>query len=58
MIRIKEPVTETVTKKRVTESLVTKIREMAKRGRPRKPNALSASERQRLHRARKKAAHV
>ena len=52
MIRIKEPVTETVTKKPVTKSLVTKIRELAKRGRPRKPNAMSAAERQRKRRER------
>lgn len=52
MIKIKP-----VTKKPVTKSIVTEIREMAKRqvGRPRKPNALSPSERQRLRRARLKA---
>ncbi len=42
-------------KRRVTKSLVTEIREMAKRGRPKKPNALSASEKQRAYRERKKA---
>lgn len=48
-----------VTKRPVTKSLVTEIREMASRklGRPTKPNALSDAERQRLRRARKKAAH-
>ena len=51
------PVTENVTKKRVPKSLVTQIREMAKRGRPRKPDALSPVERQRRSRARRKAAH-
>ena len=48
----------TVTKKpRVTKSLVTEIREMAKLGRPRKPNKLTASQKQKAYRDRKRTAH-
>lgn len=59
MIRIKEPgVTEKpLPKRRVTKSLVTEIREMAKRGRPRNPNKLTAGQKQKAYRDRKKAAH-
>ncbi len=61
MIRAKEPVTEktpSVTKKALPKSLVTKIREMATkatRGRPRNPNKLTASQKQKAYRERKKA---
>lgn len=57
MIRVKPIVTEKVTEKpHVTEKrlmTVTEIRQ-ALRGRPRKPNALSNAERQRMFRLRKK----
>jgi len=44
-----------VTKKPMT---VTEIREAVRRGRPKKPNALTAAEKQRAYRERRKAAHA
>ncbi len=57
MIKLKPLVTETaLPKPRVTKSLVTEIREMAKRqvGRPRNPNKLTASQKQKAYRERMK----